>query len=148
MAHLIEARPSPSVRRAVAIGAALSVFLALAVVAPNVAFADHTTCDTGEFCVWADPNNPLPDDDFWGADQSDPNWPCGGACHPNVDNNEDSLHNKTGVIIDVFDADSYGGGVKYCAPVAELENDIASDRDDDGNSSKKRTTSCPSSMWP
>ena len=109
------------------------------------AAANHTVCDSGEFCIWENPNY---GGDFWGADRSDPDWPCGWICHPNLDNNEDSLKNLTGVTIDVFDADNYGGGVNYCVPAGVWENDIAGDRDNDGNSSKPRSSFCPLSLRP
>ncbi len=38
------------------------------------AAANHTVCDSGEFCIWENPNY---GGDFWGADGSDPDWPCG-----------------------------------------------------------------------
>lgn len=97
---------------------------------PQPATADDN-CDSGEFCVWGDTNF---GGDFWDPSTDDDDWPCGVFCSPDVDNNEDSVWNRESVIIEVYDGTNFDGKLMYCVDPGDSEDDIAGDRDNDGES--------------
>lgn len=106
---------------------ALLLTLALGAMAfPTMTLADNS-CDSGEFCVWSEAN--YTGGDFWDPATDDPDWNWWG-----IENDDNSVKNKESVIVEVYPNGAYGGTLRYCTAPGEVEDDIADDRDDDGDS--------------
>lgn len=113
--------------------------LAFSVTATPVA-AHNDTCASGYFCVW-----PLANYDDYAAGTehrhfatSENDWPFFG-----LENDDDSVKNMESTRVLVYAGADYSGGYKYCTQASEVEDDIHTDRDDDGDSNFLSTlTSC------
>lgn len=114
------------------IGVVLAATVVFALLAIG-ASATHQTCESGEFCVWADTGY-SPAEHFLGDTAGNPNWPCGVFCSPDVDNNEDSVKNRTSLAMRVYDGDSWTGAIKYCVDAGQWDSNINNSVDNDGNS--------------
>lgn len=116
----------------------VALALALGVNVPPVA-AHNDACSSGYFCVW--PNVSYDDyvigpqhEHFAGSNQD---WDFFG-----IENDDDSVKNEESFRVRVF-ADNLYNNVEYCMTPDEWEDDIHTDRDNDGDSHwVYTTTSC------
>ena len=115
--------------------AALAVAGVLSASASAPVSAD-TVCNSGELCLWGSINF---SGDFWDPAHHDLNWPFAG-----IENDDDSVKNRDTRAHLVYPNSSGGGSLLYCANSTEEENDIAGDRDNDGDSNfQLDVTTCP-----
>lgn len=103
----------------------LGLLLILAAAFPLSVAAD-SVCNSGEFCIWGEPNY---GGDFWDPSTDDPQWDFF-----NVENDDDAVKNRESVRVEVYPADNYSGTLLYCTEPGEVEDDIAGIRDNDGDS--------------
>jgi hypothetical protein len=93
-------------------------------------------CNAGELCLWGNANY---GGDFWDPTFHDLNWPW-----PGIENDDNSVQNKDTRAHLIYPNSSGGGVMRYCVNSLENEDDIAADRDDDGDSNFEiETTTCP-----
>lgn len=108
----------------------VALALAFGVTVTPVA-AHNDTCSSGFFCLWPLVNY----DDYSSQDEhrhfstSENDWPFFG-----LENDDDSVKNREATRVLVYAGADYTGGIKYCVDPLEDEDDIHTDRDNDGDS--------------
>lgn len=112
----------------------------MALAVPVLAANGDGTCDSGEGCFYNSPNYVGIEID---STSGSSNWPFSG-----IENDDDTVKNrKSSSHVVVYNGNSYLGGAMYCADAGEWEDDIAGDRDNQGDSHKFFSGStCPSSI--